>query len=468
MRGQHRFAARVLGALGVLALALLGAAAPARAQDGPTNDPGSRFQWHLDAIGAPTAWAASTGKGATIAVVDTGIDLDHEDLQADGKIAGAASCIGTDGDPSRCTTGGHDDGRDDDGHGTHVAGIAAASTGNAIGVAGVAPDAQILAVKVLTESCGGLLSSTCDARGTADDVVAGIEWAIAHGATVINLSLGSTSESVFGPAFAQAIEDAWNAGVIPVVAAGNDFILGSGFSNNHAIVVGALNRAGAEASYSSGVGSARWGISAPGGESDDSGSCETAPRGILSTYWVSGSSNSYACLAGTSMAAPQVAGAAAILRSAGLSAQDTVDRLLGTARDIGPTGNDSTYGAGALDLVAATAGLQTTADSASAPVTTHDSTTEPPTSANAAPATVSLPASGPTTTTSAPVVELPTTVPSASRTQQAVGVSQPAAPDNDVPPLALSAAVLLAGGVGTASGWMLVRGAGWARRTPPL
>jgi subtilisin family serine protease len=441
--------------LGVLVLATGGAAAGA--QQALTNDPGSSLEWHLEAIGAPAAWAAATGRGATIAIVDTGVDLAHEDLQ-DGKIADAVTCLDTGGDTSKCVDGG----QDDDGHGTHVAGIAAATGGNGKGVVGVAPDANILAVKVLHEDCGGLLTSGCEASGTASDVEAGIRWAADHGATVINLSLGSTTQSVFGPGFAKAIEYAWDRGVISVVAAGNDFILGSGFSNEPAIVVDGLNRAGGKASYSNGVGAARWALSAPGGELDTTSSCETAPQGILSTFWQAGETSAYACLAGTSMAAPQVAGAAAVLRSAGLSAQQTIDRLLASARDIGAPGRDSTFGSGVLDLAAATAGLATAPEGATTPLGQHP-TTVPPPAVDSTPTSARGPEGS--TTTIAPVVELPSTSVPGTTPERAAAIPLRSDRD-DLPPGLVTVAVVLAGGVGAVSGWMIFGGAGWARRTP--
>jgi subtilisin family serine protease len=457
MRGQVRLVSRAFA----LAIALVAAtgAPRASAEQGPTNDPGSGLEWHLGAIGAPAAWAAATGRGATIAIIDTGVDLAHEDLQ-DGKIAAAVTCLDTGGDASRCVDGG----QDDDGHGTHVAGIAAAHGGNGIGVVGVAPDATILAVKVLHEDCGGILTPGCEASGTAADVESGVRWAADHGATVINLSLGSTTQSVFGPGFARAIEYAWDRGVISVVAAGNDFVLGSGFSNEPAIVVDATNRSGGKATYSNGVGAAHWAMAAPGGEVDTSSSCESSPQGILSTFWRTGESSSYACLAGTSMAAPQVAGAAAVLRSAGLSAQETVDRLLSTARDIGLPGRDGTFGSGLLDLSAATAGLETGPTGATPPV--GATPTSPSTVPDLDTTTSSAAPPGATTTTGvAPVVELPSTSAPAG-TQVAQRIPLGGSDKDDLPPGPLTLAVVLAGVVGASSGWMLIRGAGWARRTP--
>ncbi|MDQ1439603.1 MAG: hypothetical protein QOK43_3232 [Acidimicrobiaceae bacterium] len=329
--------ARIGLLLGPLTL-LLVAPGPARAT---VNDPGLCRQWALPAIGAPDAWATGTGAGTTIAVVDTGVDLQHEDLQT--KVVAGANFVDSNRPP-----------QDDVGHGSHVAGIAGAATNNGHGVAGVAPDARIMPVKVFDAS--GHTTTDTNGKGSVE---AGIEYAADHGATVINLSLGDTGAlAVLGPSFATAINDAWNKGSVVVVAAGNSgdpnssFITSSNFRNEPAVVVTALKRDGTKATYASTVGAAKWGLAAPGGAGDG-----PPDDNVLSTWWASGQRNSYALAAGTSMAAPQVAGAAAILRSLGLSPQQTVDRLLATARDIGDKGDDTTYGHGALDLKAAVAGL---------------------------------------------------------------------------------------------------------------
>ena len=367
------------------------------------------------------------------------------------------SCLGTGGDPSQCTAGG----ADDVGHGTHVAGIIAADADNGLGIAGVAPQAQILSVKVLQPDNNG------DASGTASDVSAGIEYAIGHGARVLNLSLGSVTQSVLGPAFAQAIDDAWAHGVVAVVAAGNSFILSSGFSNEPAMVVGAVARDNIKASYSNGVGSAQWALSAPGGEADSSSSCSDQPNGIVSTYWeASNTVNAYACLAGTSMAAPHVAGAVAILLSAGLAPQDAVNRLLATAHDLGATGRDSVYGYGLVDIGSAVAGLTPLSSSPAvespAPQPPQNTTplvepTEPPSTA-----ATDVIVAPPETTMVAPTV----TLPPASTAQGHVAARDAGGGEGGLPAGAVTVAIALTLGVGTVSGWLLMRKAAWAKRTP--
>jgi subtilisin family serine protease len=445
-------------------------AAPGAPRADAPNDPGFAMQWGLQSIGAPDAWSVATGRGTTIAVVDSGAALTHEDLQG-GKVVGAVSCLDTNADEAACAPGG----QDDDGHGTHVAGIAAASTGNGKGTAGVAPDASLLVIKVLRHGCDAL--GDCTASGTGDDVAAGIRYAADHGADVINLSLGNATQSVLGASFTDALEYAWTKDAIPVVAAGNGFVLPSGFSNQHAIVVGALRRDGSRASYSNGVGQAMWALSAPGGESDSQDTCNGEPQGILSTFWTAGSPDTaYACLAGTSMAAPHVSGALAVLRSAGLTAQQAVDRLLATAHDLGAPGADTTFGAGALDLASAASSGPAPAvpSTTSAPATTASSeagSTDAPTST--LPATGALPTGstptssstgGSTPPSTAPLVTIPSrpvpTTPEVAVRERALGN------DDGLPAGPVSVAALLCAGVGAASGWFLIRGASWARRTP--
>ena len=451
------------GAVGLfLAPLLMGGSA--RAVPAQPNDLGFPLQWNLQMIGAPAAWARGTGAGITIAIVDSGVDLGHPDLKD--KVIGHVNCVGSAGDVSKCVDGG----QDDNGHGTHVAGIAAAITNNDQGIAGVAPDAAILDVKVLSQNCD---LTGCDATGTTDDVAAGIKYAADHGAAVINLSLGNASQSLFGPAFQDAIDYAFNKepdGAIPVIAAGNDYVLPSGGALN-AIVVGALDKDGSKSQYANSIGDAQWALMAPGGESDTEETCKTNPAGVLSTF-----PNGYACLAGTSMAAPHVSGAAAVLRSMGLSKQQTIDRLIGTARKMEPA---AVYGAGALDMAAAVAGApaapppstppdqsgqsegaaSSTDLQGGAPPTSPPSTTPPP---PVTPPSGDL--SGPTSTSPAGIISLPN--------QRAEGGSggavtvHPPGQKHDISAGLVAGAVALAAGVSVAVGMIFLRGSSWTRRTP--
>jgi subtilisin family serine protease/subtilase family serine protease len=269
-------------------------------------------------IDAPEAWAVSTGSPAVVvAVIDTGIDYTHPDLAA--HYAGGYDFVSGDFDPL-----------DDHGHGTHVAGTIAAGlenlTGNpgaAEGVVGVAPQARILAYKV------------CAADGTCTDaaVIAAIGRAVADGAKVINMSLGDTA---YSQSLADAVQAAWNAGVVIVAGAGNDGTTAPFYpaALDNVVAVGAFDEDHRRASFSN-YGS--WvDISAPGSN-------------ILSTYPLSkcaeagtpGDTGCYAWLSGTSMATPHVAGAAALLWARGdvTSHTQVVDLLL---RSANPSGVSST------------------------------------------------------------------------------------------------------------------------------
>ena len=328
------------------------------------TDPGRAKQWGLDRIGESAV--RGTGEGVVVAVIDTGVDLEHVDLRD--RLLPGIDIVDADAVP-----------QDENGHGTHVAGIIGADAGNGVGIAGVAPGAELLPVRVL--DAGG--------SGELDDIVTGIHWAIDHGADVINLSIGEDTQAVFGPSLADAVRDAWAAGVVPVIAAGNQYVLGSGFSDEPALVVSATTRDDSKPSYASGVGSAKWGIAAPGGEQPMLGE----DGAILSTYWMSGEHDQYAYDCGTSMAAPHVAGAVAVLLGLGYPPQQAVDRVLSTAKDIGPPGRDTTFGAGLLDIAAATASDGIDPDNTEPP-----NTTAPP----AAPATTVAGQSTPTTAGATP------------------------------------------------------------------
>src|SRR5581483_11446774 len=232
-------------------LALVAAASPAAQA---SHDPEFDRQWGLQAIGAPAAWAKTTGAGVKIGIVDTGVDLGHEDLA--GQIVESSSCLDTDGNPLKCAGSA----QDDFGHGTHVSGIIAAVKDNGKGIAGVAPDARLIVAKVFK-------GATADQA----DVIAGIKWVVDHGAKVVNLSLGGAVfvvAATMGSELAEGVEYAWQHGAVPVVASGNDDLFGAGsseYGNMDALVVGATGHNDKVADYSSPTGNAKWAILAPGG-----------------------------------------------------------------------------------------------------------------------------------------------------------------------------------------------------------
>lgn len=316
-------------------------------------------QWSLQQIGAPNGWAHSQGKGVVIGLVDTGVDLQHADLA--GQIIATTNCIGANGNPSACSGSG----MDDNGHGTHVAGLLVGTGDNGNGTVGVAPQAKIVVAKAL-DSTGG---------GADADVEAGIMWVVQHGAKVVNLSLGDGSTLPLGlastdsitPQLTAGIDYAWQNGAIPVLAAGNSggglgssLLLGTligstaNFGSLPAVVVGAATKTGSVASYSAQLTNDQWAILAPGGANDGSPADD-----VLSSYWTSSNAtDAYTALAGTSMATPQVAGTLADLLAEGLSPTQAVQQLLGSADKSVPCGSAC---AGLLDMSKALGGPATAA-----------------------------------------------------------------------------------------------------------
>lgn len=317
-----------------IGVALVSLAVPA----GASKDPGYEKQWALPLIKAPEAWETATGAGVRIGIVDSGVDVGHEDLA--GKVAEHTKCVDTAGDVGKC----EGSAQDDVGHGTHVSGIAAAAKDNDKGVTGVAPDAQLLVAKV-----GG--ADGIDVR----DVTAGIKWAVDRGARVVNLSLGDAvfvRSAAMGAGFEEGVEYAWSKGAVPVIASGNANVgaLGVGsseYGDLNAVVVGAIGPDDSVAGYSSPTGNAKWAVIAPGG----SGGVSEADD-IYSTIWKKGQPNAYGYLAGTSMAAPHVTGAVALLLAQGLTTEEAVERILTTADPV-PCGPNSDNCRGRLNVARA-------------------------------------------------------------------------------------------------------------------
>jgi Subtilase family/IPT/TIG domain len=263
----------------------------------PPNDPYYEFQWGLPAVHAQSAWGVYPGaylagetppNGPAIAVVDTGVDTPHPDLASSLDTADSATCTS---DTGVCTSS---SAMDDQGHGTHVAGIASARTNNGIGVAGLSFNSPIIPVKVL-DSTG---------EGTDADVAAGINWAVSKGAKVINLSLGGYGS--YPTTLCTSVANAVSSGVVVVAAAGNDGITDPHYPSAcpGAIGVAATDSSGASPDFSN-WGSPNVFISAPG-------------VSIVSTMW-SGTGLpgcvglSWCYLQGTSMATPFVSAVAALL-----------------------------------------------------------------------------------------------------------------------------------------------------------
>ena len=278
------------------------------------NDEKFGRQYGLKRIEAPLAWSETRGGGVDIAVVDTGISNSHPDLRA--KIAKQRNFVGPTDTPSA---------EDDNGHGTQVAGVAAASTNNGEGIAGACPGCRLLIAKSLDASN----------TGSADDIAEGITWASKNGAEVINLSLAA--EEVDDPVLKRAITRAQRKGAVVVAAAGN-------YGRNSGTVYPAAY-GGVIAVAATGKDNRRYSRSSVGDWVD-----VAAPGvSILSTK----RPTRYGGASGTSFSSPFVAGVAGLLVAQGRPADETRRRIIFSARDLGARGRDKEYGRGLVDAAAA-------------------------------------------------------------------------------------------------------------------
>ncbi|MGB9789656.1 MAG: S8 family serine peptidase [Thermotoga caldifontis] len=282
------------------------------------NDPYFVQQWNLSLINLPYAWTITTGSDiVTIAVIDSGVDLSHEDLA--GIFVPGYDFVRNDSFPD-----------DENGHGTHVTGIIAALTNNSKSVAGVAwgQRVKIMPLKVMDET----------GTGTVFNFAKALVYAVDHGAKIINVSLGASQPSSVEYS---AVKYAYENDVIMVCAAGNDGSYGVDYPAAYpeTIAVGAVTIDGVRASYSD------YGpeldVVAPGGDEQSA---------VLSTFL----GNTYDYWAGTSMATPHVTGLVALMVSQGIVGVENVRNVLRrTAVDLGPAGYDIGYGAGLVDAYAA-------------------------------------------------------------------------------------------------------------------
>ncbi|WP_207954664.1 S8 family serine peptidase [Saccharopolyspora elongata] len=345
---------RALITAGLVGLSVLATQAAASGQS--AVDPLGEKQWGLAQLRAPEAWATSTGAGQVIAVVDTGVDLGHPDLAP--KLVPGATFAGCGDRPAPCGNGdwlGVDGvGQPTDVHGTHVAGIAAAVAGNGIGIAGVAPDARIMPIKALENG-----------SGTFADIGAGVRYAADHGANVVNLSLGAQPGTqvltLLGLAneTKDAIAYAREKGVVVVASAGNETapLCDTPAWESGALCVAATDANELHSTYSNlALKLDTRAVSAPGGASKqgcDDDVWSTVPRGAGSAKCGQADYDSFA---GTSMAAPQVAGVAALLGAQDRNADGIEKALMTTARTplVGLRGVfNPVYGYGVVDAAAA-------------------------------------------------------------------------------------------------------------------
>lgn len=286
------------------------------ALDVPADDDTYRDdQWDLAKIGVPAAWESSTGDGVVVAVVDSGVQGDHPDLA--GQVLSGFDAIAD-------TTGGD---TDENGHGTHVAGTIAAIAGNGEGIAGIAPNARILPIRVLD----------ADGSGDVSDEAQGIVWAADNGADIINLSLGGDTATAAEKA---AVDYARKQGVTVIAAAGNEREEGSPVSYP-AAYPGVIGVAATDASD-------RVAFYSNKGDYVD----VAAPGSAILSTWPGGE---YETASGTSMAAPHVAAVAALLKAyqPEITPDEIEETLESTAADLGTSGFDTDYGNGRVDAAAA-------------------------------------------------------------------------------------------------------------------
>ena len=281
-----------------------------------TNDPMLSSQWHLPKINAPTAWGASVGAGTIVAILDTGIDPSHPDLA--GQLVPGWNFYGNNSDTS-----------DPNGHGTAVAGAAAAAGNNGTGVASVAWGARLMPVRIADANAYAYWST----------VAQGLTWAADNGARIANISY-------VGVAASSTVQSAANylrsKGGLVVVCAGNNGKDEGIAANDSMIVVSATNSGDSKTSWSS------------YGSFVDL----AAPGDSIYTTNVGGG---YKAWSGTSLASPVVAGAAAMIKAMrpDFTPTQIEAALYAGAVDLGTAGKDTIYGYGRVDAAAALAAAGT-------------------------------------------------------------------------------------------------------------
>ncbi|MCF2144713.1 MAG: S8 family serine peptidase [Candidatus Heimdallarchaeota archaeon] len=294
------------------------------------------LDWGVDDVDAEEVWGGAenavdvvagnvAGQGVKVAIIDTGIDYTHPDL--DGVYAGGYDFVANDNDP-----------KDENGHGTHCAGIVAAED-NGEGVIGVAPKTSIYAIRAL-DAYGS---------GSVSNIVAGIDWCINNNMDIISMSLGSSSPD---STLEDAVSRAYNAGIVVVAASGNDGKNAISYPAKYAdaIAVGAIDSNHNLASFSN-YGPEQE-VVAPGVDIYSTMPTYTV---TLNSWWYGGLSKNYDQMSGTSMATPMVAGVCALILSANpnLSPGEVRNILHDTAVDLGTSGWDQNFGYGEVDALEA-------------------------------------------------------------------------------------------------------------------
>lgn len=311
----------------------------------PNDEYYGKYQWNLPLIDIPAAWETNKGEGTIVAVIDSGIAYENY-----GPFRKAPDFAGT------AFTEGYDfidrdnHPNDEFGHGTHIAGILAATMDNQTGIAGTAPGVHIMPLKVLDKK----------GQGTVADLAEAVRWAADHGAKVINMSVGSYEGS---QVLTDALAYAYGKGLVLIGATGNDGgegLLYPAAISEYVIAVGATDALGKKAWYSnSGTGVD---LLAPGGDIRVDATGDGFADGVLSFTFAkrNGITNVrtfvYTFAQGTSVAVPHVSAVAAMIASMGIGDPSTIRLLLKqSARDLGPVGWDKDTGTGLVNAARAIA-----------------------------------------------------------------------------------------------------------------
>ena len=291
----------------------------------PVNDPKTAGQYSLDRMRVRDAWSLSKGGLGVVAVLDTGVQANHPDLS--GRILPGYNFVNNTSNAA-----------DDNGHGTWVAGIIAAKPNDGYGIAGISWSDKILPVKIMTR----------EGTGDTADLTSGITWAADHGATVINMSVGGFPSSTY---VQEAINYAWNKGVVLVGAAGNngrqEHFYPASFTNVVSVSATQVNDEFSHwSSFGSGVD-----VSAPGA-SVQTTNCTVCTYASHNTW------GEHTYISGTSFATPNVAGVIALIRARypTYTPAQVVSRLTSTVDDLGYPGHDYRYGRGRVNAYRALGG----------------------------------------------------------------------------------------------------------------
>lgn len=308
------------------------------------NDPLYPFQWHFDQVNASGAWARADGQGTVVAVIDTGVAFRDDETRSLRQVRDLSGTLFV---PGYDFVDDNEAPLDEHGHGTHVAGTIAQTTDNGYGVAGLAPAARIMPIRVLDGS----------GRGQTADIAEAIRFAADNGADIINMSLGGPMPSRI---MQDAVSYARSKGVVVIAAAGNGGTSRPSYPAAYPDVFAvAATQFDRTTTFYSNYG--RYvDIAAPGGNVRVDQNNDGRPDGVMqeTLQRENTAEHEFALYMGTSMAAPHVAGIAALIHSTGVTHPERIESLLAaTSSQEVPRYDVDRYGAGLVDAEAATRGL---------------------------------------------------------------------------------------------------------------